>query len=151
VDKADEIVWCDFAAGSEAAGKWIVASFDNIIIPLEPNSKNLDVAKDIYKTLKLIHFENVYFIANKISKPEDIDYINNYFGEKLNYVWIIPFSKEIMKSDITGNLSFEWLNEDLKNIFQNIANTILKFPSNRWEVLERLQKLDILKWDKKCH
>jgi hypothetical protein len=46
-----------------------------------------------------------------------------------------------MKADITGNLSFDALDESLKNIFQNIANTILKFPSNRQEVLERLQNL----------
>jgi|TARA_Y100001960_G_C14419425_1_gene702158 CO dehydrogenase nickel-insertion accessory protein CooC1 len=52
---------------------------DNIIIPLEPNSKNLDVAKDIFKTLKLIDFKNVYFIANKVRNDEDLEYIKKYF------------------------------------------------------------------------
>lgn len=151
VEKNDEIVWCDFAAWSEVAWKWIVASFDNIIIPLEPNSKNLDVAKDIYKTLKLINFENVYFIANKVLKPEDIDYINSYFWEELNFIWIIPFSKEIMKADINWILSFDNLNSQLKNIIENISKNISNLKSDRQKALERIVYLDKLKWDKKCH
>lgn len=151
VEKEGEIVWCDFAAWSEVAGKWIVASFDNIIIPLEPNSKNLDVAKDIYKTLKLINFENIYFIANKISSYEDIDFINSYFWEKLNFIWEIPFSKEIMKADINWNLYFDNLSQDLKNNIENIVNNIKNLTSDRKKALDRIIALDILKWDKKCH
>lgn len=151
VEKNDEIVWCDFAAWSEVAWKWIVASFDNIIIPLEPNSKNLDVAKDIYKTLKLINFENIYFIANKISNIEDIDFINNYFGEKLNFIWEIPFSKEIIKADINWNLNFDNLCQDLKNNIENIVNKIKTLNSDRNKVLERITYLDKLKGNKKCH
>ena len=96
-EKEDEIVFVDFAAGSEVAGKGIVASMDNVIIPLEPNSKNLDVAKDIYKTLKLIDFKNVYFIANKVRNDTDLDYIQKYFWENIIFLWSIPFSKDIMK------------------------------------------------------
>lgn len=151
IEKEKEIVWCDFAAWSEVAWKWIVASFDNVIIPIEPNSKNLDVAKDIYKTLKLINFENIYFIANKISNYEDIDFINSYFWEKLNFIWEIPFSKEIMKADINWNLCFDNISQDLKNNIENIVNNIKNLTSDRKKALDRITALDILKWDKKCH
>lgn len=150
-ENPEDIVWCDFAAGSEAAGKWIITSVDHIIIPVEPNSKNLDVAKDIYKTLKHIEFENIIFIANKVTKDEDLKYIEEYFWEKISFLGIIPFSKEIMKADILWELSFENLSTELKNIFQDLAQNISSLEANRLKVLQRVKKLDILKWDTHCH
>lgn len=147
-EENDEIVLVDFAAWSEAAGKWIVASLDNIIIPLEPNSKNLDVAKDIFKTLKIIDFKNVFFILNKVKNSDDVDFIKNFFEEEINIIWEIPFSKEIMKMDIKRKIDFE--NEIIKNSFEKIVKNILEMGEDK-EKLERLKKLDILKWDKKCH
>lgn len=151
VEKPEEIIWIDFAAWSEVAWKWIVASIDNIIIPLEPNSKNLDVAKDIYKTLKIINFKNIYFILNKIRNDDDIKFIKNEFEEELNVIWIIPFSKEIMKMDISWNIDFELMSDDLKSSFKQLEKNILDLWSDRKEALERIKKLDILKWNKKCH
>ena len=150
-EKEDEIVFVDFAAGSEVAGKGIVASMDNVIIPLEPNSKNLDVAKDIYKTLKLIDFKNVYFIANKVRNDTDLDYIQKYFWENIIFLWSIPFSKDIMKMDIKWNLDSDKLPEDIQNNLDLIVNNILNLKVNKNEVIERLNCLDILKWDKKVH
>ncbi len=150
-EKEDEIVFIDFAAGSEVAGKGIVASMDNVIIPLEPNSKNLDVAKDIYKTLKLIDFKNVYFIANKVRNDTDLDYIQKYFWENINFLWSIPFSKDIMKMDIKWNLDSDKLPEAIQNNLDLIVNNILNLKVNKNEVIERLNCLDILKWDKKVH
>lgn len=150
-EQKDEIVFVDFAAGSEVAWKWIVASMDNIIIPLEPNSKNLDVAKDIFKTLKLIDFKNVYFIANKVRNDEDLEYIKKYFWEDITFLWSIPFSKEIMKMDIKWNLNAELLPLDIKNNLDLIVKNILQLESNKHDVIKRLQQLDILKWDKKVH
>lgn len=148
IEKNNEIVFVDFAAWSEVAGKWIVASFDNILIPIEPNFKNLDVAKDIYKTLKLINFKNVYFILNKIRSDEDVDFIKNYFAEPINIIWQIPFSKDIMRMDIKRQID---LNQDFIKSFDSIVENILKFWSDKTEVLDRLKKLDKLKWDKKVH
>ncbi len=150
-EKNDQIVWVDFAAWAEAVSKWIIASVDNIIIPLEPNSKNLDVAKDIYKTLKIIDFKNVYFVINKYLWEKDIEYINNYFLEKINIIWKIPFSKEIMKMDMSWEINIDLLSEELKQSFYELKNNILKLQSDRKVALERIKKLDILKWDKKCH
>lgn len=150
-EKEDEIVFVDFAAGSEVAGKGIVASMDNVIIPLEPNSKNLDVAKDIYKTLKLIDFKNVYFIANKVRNDTDLDYIQKYFWENINFLWSIPFSKDIMKMDIKWNLDSDKLPEDIQNNLDLIVNNILNLKVNKNEVIKRLNCLDILKGDNKVH
>jgi len=149
-EKEDEIVFVDFAAWSEAAWKWLVSSLDNIIIPLEPNSKNLDVAKDIYKTLKKINFKNVYFIINKLRQESDIDYIKEYFGEDINIIWFINFSKEIMKLDIRRDLDINKIDEENRNNIKKISDKVLNFKKDS-EVLKRLQYLDELKWDKKCH
>ncbi len=151
VEKKDEIIFIDFAAWSEVAWKWIVASLDNIIIPLEPNSKNLDVAKDIYKTLKLIDFKNVYFILNKIRREEDIELIKRDFWEEINIIWKIPFSKEIMKMDIRWDINIKNMDLELKESFISIKNNILSLPSDRNTCLDRIKKLDILKWNKKIH
>lgn len=147
-EKEDEIVLVDFAAWSEVAWKWIVASFDNIIIPLEPNSKNLDVAKDIYKTLKIINFKNVFFILNKVKTEDDKKFIKDFFWEEINIIWEIPFSKEIMKMDIKRQINLE--NETIKTSFENIVKNILQMKKDE-NKLERLKNLDILKGDKKCH
>lgn len=151
VENADEIVWIDFATWSEVAWKWIIASIDNVIIPLEPNSKNLDVAKDIYKTLKFIDYKNVYFVLNKIRNKEDVDFIKKEFLDDINIIWVIPFSKEIMKMDITWNIDFDNMSSDLQKSFLDLKNNILNLKTDKNEVLSRLQKLDILKWNKKCH
>lgn len=149
-EKEDEIVFVDFAAWSEAAWKWIIASLDNLIIPLEPNSKNLDVAKDIYKTLKNINFKNIFFIINKLRSDEDIKYIKDYFEEEINIIWSIYFSKEIMKLDIKRDLDINKIDEENKKNIQKISNFISNLKKDD-EVLNRLKKLDELKWDKKCH
>ncbi|MGE4443941.1 MAG: AAA family ATPase [Candidatus Altimarinota bacterium] len=151
VEKENEIIFIDFAAGSEVAGKGIIASVDHILIPLEPNSKNLDVAKDIYKTLKLIHFENIHFIANKIRTPEDLEYIKNYFENKIDFIGSIPFSKEVMKADISGNLHIDNFSDEIQKNYLDIKDKILLLSSDRKKALERVKKLDILKGDKKCH
>lgn len=151
VEKEDEIVFIDFAAGSEVAGKWIIASVDHIFIPLEPNSKNLDVAKDIYKTLKMIHFENIYFIANKVRNDEDIEYIKNYFHNEIEIFHSLPFSKEVMKADISWNLSIDNFSDEIKNNYLELKDKIISLPTQREKALERVKQLDILKWDKKCH
>ena len=52
-DNDKEIVLVDFAAWSEASTKWIIASFDNLIIPLEPNLK-MDIKKEIDLENKII-------------------------------------------------------------------------------------------------
>lgn len=151
VEKENEIIFIDFAAWSEVAGKWIIASVDHILIPLEPNSKNLDVAKDIYKTLKLIHFENIHFIANKIRTVEDIEYIKNYFENDIDFIWSIPFSKEVMKTDISGNLNIDNFSDEIQKNYLDIKDKILLLSSDRKKALKRVKELDILKWDKKCH
>ncbi len=150
-DLDNEIVWVDFAAWAEAVNKWIISSVDNIIIPLEPNSKNLDVAKDIYKTLKLINFKNVYFIVNKYKKSSDLDYIKKYFWEEINIIWFIPFSIDIMKMDIEWDINISLLDSEIVNSFNKIADNILKMKSDKKSVFDRLNNLDKLKWDKKCH
>lgn len=150
-EKDDEIVWIDYAAWSEVAWKWIIASSDNIIIPLEPNSKNLDVAKDIIKTLKHIEYKNIYFVLNKIRNQEDIEFIQNEFDKNINIIWIIPFSKEIMKMDIKRNLNLESIDDSIKQNLQDLLNNILSLKQDKNEVLKRLEKLDLIKWDKKVH
>lgn len=147
-EKDDEIVFVDFPAWSEVAGKGIVASFDNILIPIEANFKNLDVAKDIHKTLKLIGFNNVHFILNKIRSEKDIELIKDYFSETINIIWQIPFSKDIMRMDMKRDIN---INDELRAYFDPIVESILSFSSNDSEVLERLKTLDELKWSKKVH
>lgn len=147
-DNDDEIVLVDFAAWSEASTKWIVASFDNIIIPLEPNLKNIDVTKDIFKTLKLINFKNVFFILNKVRSKKDIEFIKSEFGKEIQIIWTIPFSKELMKMDIKKEIDLE--SDFVKNNFFPIVENILKMEKDN-EKLERLKNLDNLKLWKKCH
>jgi len=78
-ESVNEIVWIDGAAGSENAGKGTIASVDHVIVPLEPNTKNLDVAREIYETLQSIEMKNVHFLANKVRNSSDIQMIQNYF------------------------------------------------------------------------
>lgn len=147
-DNDKEIVLVDFAAWSEASTKWIIASFDNLIIPLEPNLKNIDVTKDIFKTLKLINFKNVFFILNKVRSEKDIEFIKSEFWQDIQIIWIIPFSKELMKMDIKKEIDLE--NKIIKNNFSPIIENILKMWIDK-EKLERLKNLDDLKLWKKCH
>jgi len=46
----------------------------------------LDVAKDIYKTLKFIDYKNVYFVLNKIRNKEDVDFIKKEFLDDINII-----------------------------------------------------------------
>jgi CO dehydrogenase nickel-insertion accessory protein CooC1 len=101
--------------------------------------------------LKLIDFKNVYFIANKVRNDTDLDYIQKYFWENINFLWSIPFSKDIMKMDIKWNLDSDKLPEAIQNNLDLIVNNILNLKVNKNEVIERLNCLDILKWDKKVH
>jgi len=147
----NEIVWIDFAAWAESVNKWIISSVDNIIIPLEPNSKNLDVAKDIYKTLKLINFNNVFFIVNKCKSDSDIEYLKDYFWEDIDIIWKVQFSKEIMKMDIEWNINLSLMPKNIIEELDFISKKILNMKSDNESVFERLNYLDELKWEKKCH
>jgi len=139
-EKSDEIVWIDGAAGSENAGKGTIASVDHVIVPLEPNTKNLDVAREIYETLQSMEMENVHFLANKVRTQDDIDMIQNSFWG-IEIAWIVPFSEEILHADARGELQFSRLSSDLQAIFSGIAHDIAHFQ-NDVALLDRLVMLD---------
>ncbi len=97
----DDVVILDMEAGVEHLGRGTAGSVDVMIVVVEPGQRSLDCAQSIKTMAKDIGLKNVCFVVNKVSSPEDLQFIEQaLFGEKL--LGTIPFMEEIRQADRNG-------------------------------------------------
>lgn len=81
--KENEVVVMDMAAGSEHLGRATAKGVDVFLIVVEPSQMSLQTARHIQGLAKGLGFGKIFFIANKIKAPGDIDFIQSSVGQDL--------------------------------------------------------------------
>jgi len=123
---SEDVVLLDMGAGIEHLTRGTSKGVDVMLIVTEPSKVSVGTAKVIAKLAREIGVKSIFFIANKIRKEEEIQFLKfNLEGEKL--IGSIPFSEEVL--DMAMGKSADdvpALNTGIENIYQ----MLLKYQSN---------------------
>lgn len=121
----DEALIMDMEAGIEHLGRATARGVNAMIVVLEPGQRSVDSALRVISMAKDIGLDNIQFVANKITGPDDEKFINNAFpGHDL--LGIIPYSEEIRKADRSGQSVLDNLGKDTLSRFENILDRLNK-------------------------
>ncbi|KUO65846.1 MAG: carbon monoxide dehydrogenase [Gracilibacter sp. BRH_c7a] len=124
---SEEVVILDMGAGIEHLTRGTAQGVDGMLIVTEPSIVSVTTAKVISKLAREIGVKNVFFVANKIRKEEEVNFLkSNLQGEKL--IGSIPFSEEVldMAMGIKGADDVPALNAGIENIYQELLKIIKK-------------------------
>lgn len=118
---SEDVVLLDMGAGIEHLTRGTAKGVDVMLIVTEPSKTSVATAKVIAKLAREIGVKSIFFIANKIRKEEEMDFLkSNLEGEKL--IGSIPFSEEVldMAMGLISSDDIPTLNAGIENIYQEI-------------------------------
>ncbi len=136
-----DCVLVDLAAGNDLVTRATIINMDEILLVVEPTSKNLSVAKDILISLKALQFDNIFIAINKSFKENDLDFVSKELGINIKNIVRIPFSSKLLELDNENNLSFEKAPKEIKTAIESIAKA-MSSNKNRKTLSERAENLD---------
>ncbi|MFZ5943741.1 MAG: ArsA-related P-loop ATPase [Bacillota bacterium] len=119
---SEDVVLLDMGAGIEHLTRGTAKGVDIMLIVTEPSKVSVATAKVIAKLAREIGVQNIIFIANKIRKTEEIDFLkSNLEGEKL--IGSIPFLDEVLDMAMGKNVNeIPALNAAIDKIYQELHN-----------------------------
>jgi len=95
-----DVVILDMVAGLEHMSRGAARGIDLMLCVVEPTVKAIDVALQIHKLSKDINIKRFEFIANKIRKESDNEFIKKYI--KTNIFEAIPYDEAVAEADALG-------------------------------------------------
>lgn len=117
----EDVVLLDMGAGIEHLTRGTAQGVDIMLIVTEPSKVSVTTAKVIAKLAREIGVNSIFFVANKIRKEEEVDFLKaNLEGEKL--IGIIPFSEEVldMAMGLKSTDDIPTFNAGIENIYQEL-------------------------------
>jgi CO dehydrogenase maturation factor len=119
----DEVLVMDMEAGLEHLGRATTSGVDTMIIVVEPGFRSVEGAKRIIEMANQIKLEDIRFIANKVSGPEDERFIRESLqGQEI--LEIIPYSESLRRVDRPGKSVLDNIDDDIKDRFLNILTRL---------------------------
>lgn len=117
----EDVILLDMGAGIEHLTRGTAQGVDVMLIVTEPSKVSVTTAKVIAKLAREIGVKSIFFVANKIRKDEEVDFLKaNLEGEQL--IGIIPFSEEVLDMAMglksTGDIPV--FNAGIENIYQEL-------------------------------
>lgn len=147
----NDFLIADLAAGNDLLTRATIMSMDEIILVVEPASKNLLVAKDILSSLKAIDFNRVYCVINKSFENKDVDLVSASLSLPRVLIYRIPFSMELLKQDSKNKLSFMSAPFEIQKVIVKMFDDIKKNKDTNNLFLQRAEALDARLFDKTLH
>ncbi len=124
LDRKEALI-VDMEAGLEHLGRRTVQAVDALILVVEPGRRSLEVAGKIKKLASDIGLNRVFFVANKMILPEDIDLIkNNLPAEQI--LGMLSYSKEVLAADRDNISPYSNLNPVNKKELTDIKEALYK-------------------------
>jgi len=118
-----EALVMDMEAGVEHLGRATARGVDCMLIVVEPGQRSVDCAKRIIRMAHEIGLNNLQLVANKVSSPEDEQFIRAALPE-LSLLGVIPFHASFAEADRKGITPLEVLPEELKETFKSILEKL---------------------------
>jgi CO dehydrogenase maturation factor len=98
----DEAVIVDMEAGLEHLGRRTVEAVDALLVIVEPSRNSILVAKKIKELAKGLGIRRVPLVANKISVPEERDFVQTQLTEEEIWAYL-PYSEELRRREWAGS------------------------------------------------
>ncbi|RLG87402.1 MAG: cobalamin biosynthesis protein CobN [Thermoprotei archaeon] len=95
-----DVVILDMVAGLEHMSRGAARGIDLMLCIVEPTVKAIDVALQMHKLSKDINIKRFEFVANKIRKESDNEFIEKYINTKVFEV--IPYDEAVVEADALG-------------------------------------------------
>ncbi len=117
VVERDEVVIVDMEAGIEHLTRGTAEGVDAFIVVVEPGQRSIQTAHQVKEMARGLGVKNVYVVANKIHRPEDLDFIEGALLEMI-LLGSISFRPEIMDADIKGLPPYEASPETVEEVMK---------------------------------
>lgn len=119
----DDALVMDMEAGVEHLGRATARGVDVMLVVIEPGQRSIDSAKRIKHLAEEIGLTNTRFAANKVTSPEDEQFIMDAFpGQDL--AAIIPYCREIRDADRQGVSVLDNLGKDQLSLFEKLLDQL---------------------------
>jgi CO dehydrogenase maturation factor len=120
----DEIVIVDMEAGIEHLGRGSSKSIDLMLIVVEPGSRSIETANNIFKLAGEIGVSKFGIIANKICNDEQAQWVKSQFPQNI-FLGAISTNEIIARSDFLREPLIDIMDDKLKKEFDEIYSRIL--------------------------
>jgi len=120
----DEAVVMDMEAGLEHLGRGTAMFVNKLIVVVEPGRRSIETAYQIKRLASDLGIKNIAVVGNKIRNKEDEKFIRENLKD-FDFLYFIPFKKEIIDADLEGVAVFEKDRETLEGIKNIIQEKIL--------------------------
>jgi CO dehydrogenase maturation factor len=117
--RKDDVLILDMYAGVEHLGRGTVDFVDALIIVVEPTRRSLGTAAQIKKLAEDIRLERVWLVGNKISNPQEIEFIKNE-APTIPLLGTLPIDEGVITADRLGDAVYDH-SPALKQAARNIA------------------------------
>lgn len=115
----DETVVMDMEAGIEHLGRSTTQGVDLMLIVVEPGQRSIDCARQVMKMAGEIELSKFLLVANKITGPEDEEFIKSELPEFKNTIFI-PMSNDIRRADRDGVSIIDVFSPELEAKFKDL-------------------------------
>ena len=105
--RKDDVLIMDMYAGVEHLGRGTVDFVDALIIVVEPTRRSLGTAAQIKKLAEDIKLERVWLVANKISQPEEIEFIKSE-SPNIPLLGTLPIDPGVITADRIGAAVYDY-------------------------------------------
>jgi len=115
VVERDEVVVVDMEAGIEHLTRGTAQGVDAFIVVVEPGQRSVQTAHQVAEMAEGIGVRQVYVVANKIHRPEDLEFIKKEISG-MELLGTISFRPEVMQADIKGKPPYEISPETVEEV-----------------------------------
>jgi CO dehydrogenase maturation factor len=120
----NETLIMDMEAGIEHLGRATSRGVDVMVVVVEPGKRSIDCAFTVQRMADDIGVKTLVAVANKVSGPEDEQYIKERLPQGVELVASIPYSATIRNADREGVSVLDVLDDELKVVFEDMFEKI---------------------------
>lgn len=122
-----ETVLLDMVAGFEHLGRGTAQSVDAMYIVAEPGQRSLGVASEIAVMARDLGISSLWVVANKVRKPEDLEFMKRELGGVPLAGWL-PRDDKVVEADLAGTAVYDTAPELAQRV-RDIAVTTGLLPA----------------------
>jgi len=105
--RKDDVLILDMYAGVEHLGRGTVDFVDALIIVVEPTRRSLGTAVQIKKLANDIGLERVWLVGNKISQPQEVEFLKNEVPD-IPLLGTLPIDQGVITADRIGAAVYDY-------------------------------------------
>ncbi|HYM65256.1 MAG TPA: AAA family ATPase [Candidatus Sulfotelmatobacter sp.] len=140
-DQKDFVI-ADLAAGNDLLTRATVMNMDEVILVVEPTSKNLTVAKDILISLEKLLFTRIYIVVNKSFDEKDTELVQKELGIDKKFITRIPFSQELLMLDNRNKLTYDSAPEEIRKEIKDLLEKVKVNKIDEEKLIKRAANID---------